>query len=123
MYKNRESFVTDFKLLVENSALYNGSGHFITQSAEKLLSLCLMRLEEKQEQMTKLEKAINPLLDGDNLIRLHFLLDKIFEKRIMSVDNSFAFLKPVSKTKYRDYYDIIKRPIDLEAIKQVLFQF
>ena len=35
----------------------------------------------------------------------------------MPIENSFSFLKPVSKQKYKDYYDIIKNPIDLETIK------
>jgi transcription initiation factor TFIID subunit 1 len=118
-YKNRNSFLDDIKLLVENSALYNGREHYITQSAHKLYQLCKKRINEKQEQISRLEKAINPLLDDNSLIVFNFLLDKIFEKHIMTVENSFSFLKPVNKTKYKDYYEIIKKPIDLEAIKMV----
>ncbi len=111
-------FLDDIKLLVDNSILYNGSSNYITQSAQKLQFFCKQRIEEKKDQLVRLEKAINPLLDDNSLIVLNYLLDKIFEKHIMTVENSFAFLKPVNKTKYRDYYEIVKKPIDLEQIKQ-----
>jgi transcription initiation factor TFIID subunit 1 len=125
-YKNRHGFLDDIKLLVENSSLYNGPGHFITHSAHKLYETSRRRVDEKSEQIGRLEKAINPLLDENSLIRFHFLLDKIFEKHVMTVENSFSFLKPVNKTKYKDYYEVVKKAIDLEAIKQVsieLFSF
>ena len=123
-YQNRNAFVHDIQLLVDNSALYNGVEHEITHQARVLLSVCVERLAERREQLDRLEKQINPLLDDNSLHVLNFLLDKCFEKQIMTVENSFSFLKPVNKTKYKDYYEIVKRPIDLEAIKQkVAFKF
>ncbi len=119
-YKNRASLLDDMQLLVENSALYNGSKHSITESAEKLFSMCVERLDEKQDKLVSLEKAINPLLDDNSLNALNYMLEQIFEQNIMTVENSFAFLKPVNKAKYKDYYDIIKNPIDLETIKNVI---
>lgn len=107
------------QLLVENSALYNGSNHVITNSAETLFLLCQQKLDEKKDKLIRLEKAINPLLDDNSIIALNYLLNQIFEQNIMTVENSFAFLKPVNKGKYKDYYDVVKRPIDLETIKNV----
>jgi hypothetical protein len=116
-YKDRESFLDDMRLLVENSALYNGSNHPITASAENLYILCQQKMEEKQDKLIRLEKAINPLLDDNSVIAFNYMLDQIFESNIMTVENSFSFLKPVNKGKYKDYYDIIKNPINLEEIK------
>jgi hypothetical protein len=118
-YKKRDEFADDIKLLVENSQLYNGPNHVITSAAQNVYSLCLLRLEERNDQLTKLEKAINPLLDDNSLIAFNYLLDQIYEQFILTVENSFSFLKPVNKAKYKDYYEIIKTPIDLETIKQV----
>ncbi len=120
-YKNRGDFLEDFQQLVENSALYNGYNHNITSQAENLFTLCEQKIEEKKDKLLRLEKAINPLLDEDSLIALKYLLNQIFEQNIMTVENSFAFLKPVNKGKYKDYYDVIKSPIDLETIKNVNF--
>lgn len=119
LYKNRGEFLEDFQQLVENSGLYNGYNHHITTQAESLFQLCEQKIEEKKDKLLRLEKAINPLLDDDSQIALNYLLNQIFEQNIMTVENSFAFLKPVNKGKYKDYYDVIKSPIDLEAIKNV----
>lgn len=118
-YKNRDAFLDDFRLLVDNSRLYNGATHLITQSAENLYEMAALRVEEKQEQLTRLEKAINPLLDDNSLIALNYLLDQFYEQIVFGIENSFSFLKPVNKAKYKDYYDVVKNPIDLETIKQV----
>jgi hypothetical protein len=111
------TFLDDFQLLIDNSALYNGRNHMITQSADKLYEFCLERFNEKAEKFERLEKAINPLLDDDSLIAFNYLLDQVYESHIIKVENSFSFLKPVSRIKYKDYYDIIHNPIDLETIK------
>ena len=118
-YKNRASFLDDIQLLIDNSALYNGRNHTITMSAERLYELCLQRFDEKSDKFERLEKAINPLLDDDSLIAFNYLLNQVYEQYIIKVENSFSFLKPVSRIKYKDYYDIIQNPIDLETIKYV----
>ncbi len=117
VYKNRSSFLDDIQLLVENSVLYNGSNNPITSSAESLYAICQQKLEEKKDKLIRLEKAINPLLDDNSLIALNYLFNQIYDNHIMNAENAFAFLKPVNKAKYKDYYDVIKTPIDLEAIK------
>ena len=117
VYKNRTSFLDDIQLLIENSILYNGSNNPITSSAESLYALCQQKLEEKKDKLIRLEKAINPLLDENSLIALNYLFNQIYDNHIMNLENAFAFLKPVNKAKYKDYYDVIKMPIDLETIK------
>ena len=120
-YKNRIMFLDDIQLLIDNSALYNGRNHSITISAEKLYEFCMHRINEKSDKFERLEKAINPLLDDNSLIAFNYLLDQIYEQNIIKVENSFSFLKPVSRIKYKDYYDIIQNPIDLETIKYVRY--
>jgi transcription initiation factor TFIID subunit 1 len=117
LYMNQQAFLDDMKLLVSNSELYNGSNHFIANQARNLYDNCLKRVIDNKDRLIRLEKAINPLLDDNNLIKFNYLLEKIFNEQIMSIENSYAFHKPVNKTKYKDYYDLIKRPIDLETIK------
>ena len=117
-YKNRASFLDDMQLLVDNSALYNGPQHAITASAQRLLAMCAQRLNEKRDKLVGLEKAINPLLDDNSLIAFNYLLMQVYEQHVITVDNSFSFLKPVNKAKYKDYYDVIKKPIDLDTIRQ-----
>ncbi len=117
VYKNRASFLDDLQLLIENSVLYNGSNSPITTSAETLYATCQQKLEEKKDKLMRLEKAINPLLDENSLIALNYLFNQIYDNHIMNVENAFAFLKPVNKAKYKDYYEVVKIPIDLETIK------
>jgi hypothetical protein len=116
-YKNRQMFLEDMRLLTENSMLYNGAQHHITLASERLYEICIEKFNEQEDKLLKLEKAINPLLDDNSLIAFNYILEKIFEESIITVDNSLNFLKPVNKSKYKDYYDIIKNPIDLEVIK------
>ena len=116
-------FLDDIQLLIDNSALYNGRSHQITMSAEKLFDFSIQRFNEKADKFERLEKAINPLLDDNSLIAFNYLLDQIYEQNIIKVENSFSFLKPVSRIKYKYYYDIIQNPIDLETIKYVRIYF
>ncbi len=117
LYTNQQSFLDDMKLLLSNSEIYNGANHLITNQARNLYDNCVRRVNERKDKLSRLEKAINPLLDDNKLIKFNYLLEKLFNEQIMNIENSYAFLKPVNKAKYKDYYDIIKSPIDLETIK------
>lgn len=63
----------------------------------------------------KLEKVINPLLDDDDQVALSFMLANILEK-LEKMSQSLPFMKPVNKRVVRDYYDVVKYPMDLETI-------
>lgn len=67
----------------------------------------------------KLEKAINPLLDDDLLVAISYLFERILSEHLMNVENSWPFHHAVSKVRFKDYYDIVKTPMDLEKIKTV----
>jgi len=70
----------------------------------------------------KLEKAINPLLDDDLLVAISYLFERILSEHLMNVENSWPFHHAVNKLRFKDYYDIVKTPMDLEKIKNVISQ-
>lgn len=77
--------------------------------------MCVDRLAEKEDKLMRLEKVINPLLDDDDQVALSFILTNIVNKlKVMS--ESWPFIKPVNKKTVKDYYDIVKYPMDLETI-------
>lgn len=117
-YQSREEFLADINQIVENSTLYNGPKSSLTIAAQRMLNKCVERLGEKEERLMRLEKAINPLLDDDDQVALTFILDNVINTKLKTMSESWPFLKPVSKKIVKDYYDIIKRPMDLETISK-----
>lgn len=71
----------------------------------------------------KLEKAINPLLDDDLLVAISYLFERILTEHLMNVEGSWPFHHAVNKLRYKDYYDIVKTPMDLDKIKNVRLLF
>ncbi|XP_067618163.1 transcription initiation factor TFIID subunit 1 isoform X3 [Eurosta solidaginis] len=114
-YHNREEFLADLNQIVENSTLYNGAHSSFTVAAQRMLQSCFELLAEKEDKLMRLEKAINPLLDDDDQVALSFIFEQL-HGRIKLMQESWPFLKPVNKKQVRDYYTIIKRPMDLETI-------
>lgn len=66
----------------------------------------------------RLEKAINPLLDDNDQVALTFILDNVLNSKLKTTQESWPFLKPVNKKLVKDYYNVIKRPMDLETISK-----
>ncbi|XP_030762639.1 transcription initiation factor TFIID subunit 1 [Sitophilus oryzae] len=116
-YQSREEFLADVNQIVENSTLYNGAKSSLTVAATRMLNKCVERLREKEERLIRLEKAINPLLDNDQ-VAFTYLLENILNTRLKSLSESWPFHKPVNKKNVKDYYTIIKRPMDLETISK-----
>ncbi|XP_077558430.1 TATA-box binding protein associated factor 1 isoform X4 [Haemaphysalis longicornis] len=115
-YQSREEFLTDVNQIVENSKLYNGAKSPLTQAAQSMLELCLRRFAEKEERLMRLEKAINPLLDDDDQVALSYILEGIVTDQLKSIPESWPFHKPVNKKFVKDYYSVIKSPMDLDSI-------
>ncbi|CAG0880440.1 unnamed protein product [Cyprideis torosa] len=116
-YSSREEFLEDMKLMVQNSIRYNGAGHTITIDAKALLDLCVRRFQEKEDRLMRLEKAINPLLDDDSSASFSFILDSVVQS-IKAMSESFPFLKAVDRKKVKDYYELIKTPMDIGEIEK-----
>lgn len=81
-----------------------------------MLGLCVERLGEKEERLMRLEKAINPLLDDNDQVALTFILDNVVNNKLKGMSESWPFLKPVNKKLVKDYYNVIKCPMDLETV-------
>lgn len=81
-----------------------------------MLNKCIERLGEKEERLMRLEKVINPLLDDNDQVALTFILDNVVNTKLKTLAESWPFQKPVNKKLVKDYYNIVKRPMDLETI-------
>ncbi|VVC24131.1 Bromodomain, conserved site,Transcription initiation factor TFIID subunit 1, domain of unknown [Cinara cedri] len=114
-YQNREEFLSDVNQIVENSTLYNGAKSSLTLAARHMLGVCVDRLHDKEEQLMLLEKKINPLLDDNDQVGLTFILDNALGK-LKTMTEAWPFMKPVCHKSVKDYYSVIKQPIDLETI-------
>ncbi|XP_054274106.1 transcription initiation factor TFIID subunit 1-like [Macrosteles quadrilineatus] len=117
-YQSREEFLADVNQIVENSTLYNGAKSSLTVAARRMLGVCVERLAEKEEKLMRLEKAINPLLDDDDQVALTFILDNVVNNKLKIMSESWPFVKPVNKKLVKDYYNIVKYPMDLETISK-----
>ncbi|XP_055929152.1 transcription initiation factor TFIID subunit 1-like [Argiope bruennichi] len=115
-YRSREEFLQDVNQIVDNSSIYNGAKSPLTQTAHKMLEHCLRRFADKEEKLMRLEKAINPLLDDNDQVAFSFILESIVTQDLKSIPESWPFHKPVSKKFVKEYYSVIKNPIDLDAI-------
>ncbi|XP_015906224.1 transcription initiation factor TFIID subunit 1 [Parasteatoda tepidariorum] len=114
-YKSREDFIKDLQQIIDNSSKYNGPHSFLTITAHTLLEHCFKIFSEKEERLMELEKAINPLLDNDQ-VAFSFMLESIVTDYLKTVPESWPFHKPVEKRVAKGYYDLIEQPIDLSAI-------
>lgn len=117
-YQSREEFLADVNQIVENSTLYNGAKSSLTVAAKRMLDTCVERLGEKEDRLMRLEKAINPLLDDDDQVALTFILDNVVNNKLKSMIEVWPFMKPVNKKMVKDYYSIVKKPMDLETISK-----
>ncbi|KAH9633342.1 hypothetical protein HF086_004056 [Spodoptera exigua] len=115
-YQSREEFLADVNQIVENSTLYNGPTSSLTVAAQRMLQRCVEKLAEKEEQLMKLEKQINPLLDDNDQVALSFILENLLTTKLKIMPEAWPFLKPVNKKQVKDYYNVIKKPIDLETM-------
>lgn len=72
----------------------------------------------------RLEKAINPLLDDNDQVALSFILDNVVNNKLKGMSESWPFVKPVNKKLVKDYYNVVKYPMDLETVaKKVSCEF
>ncbi|CAH2235275.1 jg20649 [Pararge aegeria aegeria] len=115
-YQSREEFLADVNQIVENSNLYNGPTSSLTVAAQRMMQRCFEKLAEKEEQFMKLEKQINPLLDDNDQVALSFIFENLLTTKLKIMPEAWPFLKPVNKKQVKDYYNVIKKPIDMETI-------
>jgi transcription initiation factor TFIID subunit 1 len=107
-YELRHQFLADLKQMLDNSRLYNGDNHVITLAARKIFEMASRRLADNEEKLMELEKAINPLLDDNDMVGLSFILTEIVEE-CKGLPKSVAFHTKVDAKKFPTYYDKIQR--------------
>ena len=115
-YKHEDEMISDCKLMFSNCRLYNEEGSGIYEDANVLERVLLAKARE------------TGVLAGDRLKNIKRKAVSLQQKVKTLYDTlkdyrdakgrqlSLIFLKLPSKHEYPDYYDIIKRPIDLEKI-------
>ena len=69
-YHSREDFLGDMQQIVTNSIIYNGETDLLTMNAQKLMDFVVAQFSENEDKLQRLEKAINPLLDDNDQVRL-----------------------------------------------------
>lgn len=100
-YQSREEFLADVNQIVDNSTLYNGNifeihmylivnnlvivcntiyfktgnKSSLTVAAQRMWARCVQLLTEKEDQLMRLEKAINPLLDDNDQVIIQRVLN------------------------------------------------
>jgi len=62
-----------------------------------------------------LEREINPLLSEDPKVVFRHVILKVYQQ-MEALKISRAFQRPVSREEYKDYYDIIEKPICLDDV-------
>ncbi|XP_058465400.1 transcription initiation factor TFIID subunit 1 isoform X2 [Malaya genurostris] len=117
-YQTRDEFIADINQIVENSSLYNGAKSSLTSAAQRMLQKCKDRMQEKEERLARLEKSINPLLDDNDQVALSYMLSEYVNGPLKAMPESWPFLKPVNKRLVKDYYTIIRKPMDLEKVSK-----
>lgn len=114
-YKNRSEFLVDINQIVENSRLYYGPNHFYSKVAKKLLEFCCNKMVQNDDKLMLLEQAINPLLDDQNQKKLLLILKSCLEM-LKNMSEAFYFLHPVNEKLSKNYFKIVKKPMDLQTI-------
>jgi len=115
-YKTEEELLADCKLMFSNCRLYNEEGSGIYEDANILERILLAKAREigviAGDRLKNIKKKAISLQQ-----KVKTLYDTLKDYRdAKGRQLSLIFLKLPSKHEYPDYYDIIKRPIDLEKI-------
>ncbi|CAG5124399.1 unnamed protein product [Candidula unifasciata] len=119
-YSSEQALLSDFELMFNNARHYNEEGSQVYQDADTLDRA----LRAKWKQMSHTVKTpgsrrsklseCNPLLD-----KLQDLYESVRDYQDRSGRAlSSPFIKLPNKADYPDYYEVIKRPIDMQRIQQ-----
>ncbi|GMT19156.1 hypothetical protein PFISCL1PPCAC_10453, partial [Pristionchus fissidentatus] len=121
-YELRKDFLSDMKQMLDNSLLYNGQQNLITETARRMFDIAFKKIMEKEQQLIKLEKAINPLLDENDRVGFSYILAEIIQK-CKNIPKSVPFHTKVDARKAAGYYDRISRPMDLGTMERIVKEY
>ncbi|KAG1687281.1 Protein polybromo-1 [Nymphon striatum] len=122
-YTSQESFLTDIRRMFNNCRQYNEEGSQIYRDANTLEGVLLDKVKdtgamEESPKYGKLSvKKVRAKPIGDLILKLKKLYDTIRDFAVKGRKLSSIFMKLPSKTDYPDYYEVIKRPIDMQRIQ------
>ncbi|XP_054712195.1 LOW QUALITY PROTEIN: protein polybromo-1-like [Uloborus diversus] len=129
-YQTEESLIADFKLMFANCKQYNEEGSQIYQDAETLENVLNCKIQEMGGTITETPKVKLPIkrvvkeFAKEELHKPAGMKQKLrtFYDSVKEYTDpkgrklSVIFNKLPSKTDYPDYFEVIKRPIDLDKI-------
>ncbi|CAD5209353.1 unnamed protein product [Bursaphelenchus xylophilus] len=118
-YELRRQFMTDLVLLLDNAKKYNGPVHPITSAANRVFELACRRIADHEHRLIELEKAINPLLDDNDMVGFSYILGDIVQS-CKNLPKSAAFHTKVDTKKLPNYLERVQRPMDLGTIEQLV---
>jgi len=114
-YRTEEELLADCKLMFSNCRLYNEEGSGIYEDANVLERVLLAKAKELGVFGGGERRRARKVVSLPQKIKTLYETLKDY-RDAKGRQLSLIFLKLPSKHEYPDYYDIIKRPIDLEKI-------
>ncbi|XP_064474413.1 protein polybromo-1-like isoform X2 [Ornithodoros turicata] len=116
-YMTEEAMISDLRLMFNNCRLYNEEGSQIYQDADTLERVLNEKIKELGPPGDSRTPRTMPRRNKGRNYKLRVLYDTIKEytdakgRRLSTI-----FMKLPSRAEYPDYYEVIKKPIDLERI-------
>ncbi|XP_052070858.1 protein polybromo-1-like isoform X2 [Mytilus californianus] len=120
-YPNPDVLLTDFELMFNNARRYNEEGSLVYNDAntlQKALKLKWKNICQTNEARKALSKRIEAKNIPSKLQRLYDAINNFSDVHGRTL--STPFLKLPLKSEYPDYFEIIKKPIDMQRIQQKL---
>ncbi|XP_071136787.1 protein polybromo-1-like isoform X8 [Mytilus edulis] len=120
-YANPDVLLTDFELMFNNARRYNEEGSLVYNDAntlQKALKLKWKNICQTNEARKALSKRVEAKNIPSKLQRLYDAINNFSDVHGRTL--STPFLKLPLKSEYPDYFEIIKKPIDMQRIQQKL---
>ncbi|XP_018906134.2 protein polybromo-1 isoform X2 [Bemisia tabaci] len=127
-YRSEEEILNDFKLMFSNCRKFNEESSMIYEDAVTLEKMVLdkskelgpLHTKEKTPRVTKPRKLSNPppLIQLQKMRTLFNTIKEYKDPRNRQL--SVIFNRLPSRNDYPDYYEVIKKPMNLEIISQKL---
>jgi len=120
MYKTVEDFMQDVRLMFNNCRQYNEEGSEIVKDANTLEKRLYMKTKEMgivTGPVGRMRKTNNPVNKKALPDKVKKLVDTVKEyKDPKGRQLSIIFMKLPNAKEFSEYYEVIKRPIDLDKI-------
>ncbi|XP_062616162.1 protein polybromo-1-like [Saccostrea cucullata] len=123
-YPSEQHIITDFERLFNNARLYNEEESLVYQDAEQLEKVLKTKwkqichvIESRRAALSKRYHRLKAKSQTLLPVRLQEMYDAVSNYQdAKGRDLALPFLKLPLKTEYPDYYEVIKRPIDMQKI-------